>query len=250
MGKKECFGTIKEVVLQTGFTMTQTKPECRNCEDFRDCLRYSKQPIEEREGRSPQEEEKERDELKKQEMITQIIDLSQVLSNEMGSCLLEFLNRTYGSFLGTVLFKNVFLFYELPQDTLSHTITITVSPSTLDLVQVGEVKLGHSSDPTGGSSRKGTREGVPVRIVLLQRSLSNNRKANMGVIAYEVAHLFSSDSLGISQLLEVLPESEIDPFKKKDDEGRTSWLMEKWGFLEELKAFKKEIALLKVKKRD
>ena len=250
MGKKECFGTVKEVVLQTGFTMTQTRPECRNCEDFRDCLRYSKQTIEERDGRSAVEAERERDELKKQELITQIIDLSQVLSNEIGSCLLEFLNRTYTSPLGTVLFKSVLLFYELPRDTMSHTITITISPSTLDLIQVGEVKLGHPSDLKGDSSRKGTRESIPVRIVLLQRSFSNNRKANMGLIAYEVAHLFASDSLGISQLLEVLPESEGNSFKKMNDEERTGWLMEKWGFLEELKAFKKEIALLKGKKGD
>lgn len=230
--------------------MTQTRPECRNCEDFRDCLRYGKLSIEERDGRSPIEAEQERDELKKQDMITQIIDLSQILSNEIGSCLLEFLNRTYSSPLGTVLFKSVLLFYELPQDTLSHTITITVSPSTLDLIQVGEVKLGHPADPTRNSSGKGTRESIPVRIVLLQRSFSNNRRANIGLVAYEVAHLFASDSLGLRQLLEVLPESEINPFKKMDDEGRTSWLMEKWGFPEELKAFKKEIALLKVKKRD
>lgn len=72
----------------------------------------------------------------------------------------------------------------------------------------------------------------------------------MGLIAYEVARLFSSDSQGISQILEVLPDSEINQFKKMDAEGRTIWIMAKWGFLEELKAFKKEIALLKVKKRD
>ena len=72
----------------------------------------------------------------------------------------------------------------------------------------------------------------------------------MGLIAYEVAHLFASDSLGLRQLLEMLPESEINPFKEMDDEVRTSWLMEKWGFLEDLKAFKKEISLLKAKKKD
>jgi hypothetical protein len=248
--RKECFGSIKEVVLPSGLTMIQTKPECRDCQQFRDCLRHSKQSVEEKYARLSIEEDKEKDELKKQEMITQIIDLSQVLSNEVGSCLLEFLNKTYSSPLGAGLFKTLLLFYELPQDTFSHTITVAVSPSTLDLMQVGEVKVRHPVDQTGASPGKGAREGIPVRIVLIQRSFSNNRKANMGLIAYEVARLFSSDSQGISQILEVLPDSEINQFKKMDAEGRTIWIMAKWGFLEELKAFKKEIALLKERKKD
>jgi hypothetical protein len=245
MQRKECFGSIKEVILQDGLTMTQTRPECRQCQDFRDCLRFGKQSIEEKYVKLAAVEEKERDELRKQNMITQIIDLSQVLSNEIGSCLLEFLNRIYSSPLGTVLFKNLLLFYELPQGTLSHTITITVSPSTLDLIQVGEVKVDHPADHTGTSQRKGPREGVSIRIVLIQRSFSKNRKANMGVLAHEVARIFSSESDGISQILEVLTDSEINPFKKMDVEKRTIWLMEKWGFLDELKVLRKENPSLK-----
>ncbi len=230
--------------------MIQTRPECRDCQEFRDCLRHSKQSVEENYARLAIDEDKEKKELKKQEMITQIIDLSQVLSNEIGSCLLEFLNRTYNLPLGEVLFKNLLLFYELPQDTLSHTLTITVAPQTLDLIRVGEVKVSHPIDQGGTSQRKGTREGIAVRIVLIQRSFSNNRKANIGLIAYEVARLLSSDSLGIGQILEMLPGSEADQFKKMDVEGRTVWTLMKWGFLEELKALKKETDLLKPKKRD
>jgi len=250
LARKECFGSIKEVVLQNGLTMIQTKPECRDCQEFRDCIRHSKQSVEETYARLAVDEDKEKEELKKQEMITQIIDLSQVLSNELGSCLLEFLNRTYSSPLGAVLFENLLLFYELPQDTLSHTVTITVSPHTLSMVRVGEVKVSHFGGQGGTSQRKGPPEGIAVRIVLIQRSFSNNRKANMGLIAYEVARLLSSDSLGIGQILEVLPVSEADQFKKMDVEGRTIWIMGKWGFLEELKALKKETDLFKMKKKD
>jgi len=248
--RKECFGSIKEVVLPSGLTMIQTKPECRDCQQFRDCLRHSKQSVEEKYAQLSIEEDKEKDELRKQEMITQIIDLSQVLSNEVGSCLLEFLNKTYSSPLGACLFKTLLLFYELPQDAFSHTITVRVSASTLDWMRVGEVKVRHPVDQTGASGGKGSREDIPVRIVLIQKSFSNNRKANMGLIAYEVARLFSSDSQVISQILEMLPNSEANQFKKMDVEGRTIWIMGKWGFLEELKAFKKETALLKERKKN
>ena len=118
--RKKCFGSIKKVILKDGLTQIQTMPECRDCQEFRDCLLYVKQPLEEK--------KEERDELRKQNMIAQIIDLSQIISNEIGSCLLEFLNKIYNSILGTVLFKNFLLFYEIPKDTFSLTLTIPISP--------------------------------------------------------------------------------------------------------------------------
>jgi hypothetical protein len=233
--RKECFGSIKELILRDGLAQIQTKPECRECQEFRDCLHYSKQPTEERE---------DRDELRKQEMIAKIIDLSHILSNEIGSCLLEFLNRIYNSTLGTILFKNLLLFYEIQKDISSSTLTIPIFPSTLDLIQGKEAKVEHSLSQTGMHQRESSQEGFSIHIVLIQRPFSNNRKANTGLITHEIARLFSTNSQVIKQILQTLTNSEIDQFKKMDIEDRISWLMGKWGFLDEFEAFKKERALL------
>ena len=74
MDKKDCFGSIREILLKDGQTITQSKPECRNCDEIRDCLRISKKL---------EEEERERDELRKQNIIAQTIDHSHVTSNEL-----------------------------------------------------------------------------------------------------------------------------------------------------------------------
>lgn len=235
MDKKDCFGSIKEVSVNQSHTMTLSKPECRNCEEIRDCLRYSKQL---------EEEEKERDELRKQNVIAQMIDHSHVVSNELGSCLLEFLSRIYSSPLGSVLLKNLFLFYETPKGALSSTLTIPISQPIMDLIQRGIDEAGESSGPPS-SQRGGLKKGFALRIFLLQKSFPNLPKANMGLIAYEVARAFASDDLGIKQILQVLSDSETDLFKRMDTEARMKWLIEKWGFLDEFEALKKERAVEK-----
>ena len=225
MGNKDCFGSIKEITLNVSQTITHTRPECRNCEEIRDCLRTSKKVEEER---------KERDELRKQNLIAQIIDLSHITSNEIGSCLLEFLSRIYNSPLGMILFKNLLLFYEFPRNSLSYHLTIPISRTTMGLIQ-GE----------GGEVERTGLEEFTLRIVLFQRSFPNQPKANMGIIAYEVARMFSSDPLVVNRIFQMLSDAEMNQFKKIDIEARTRWLIEKFGFLDEFEALKKEIPNLK-----
>lgn len=223
MDWRDCFGSLKEISLDQSHTTTQARPECRTCEEIRDCLRYSKQLA---------EEEKEKDELNKQNMIAQIIDHSRIISNEIGSCLLEFLSRLYSSPLGVILFKNLFLFYEIPPNSISSNLTIPVSRQMLDLLQ-GEK----------------TEQGVALRIVLFQRSFPKNPKANMGMIASEVARAFASYDVAIKQIFQTLSDAERNLFKKMDTERRTHWLIEKWGFLEEYEALEKEMATAKLKEQ-
>ena len=241
MEKKDCFGSIQEVTLDTGVTQTSAKPECRTCDEFRDCLRYSKQVA---------EEKRERDELRKQTMIAQIIDISVVLSNELGTCLLEFLNRIYNSTLGAILFRNLLVFYEIPKNFLSMPMTIPISPETLDLIQRGASLSNPSTPSTGIRQPEFSRETFFIRIILIQRSFQNNRKANIGLIAHEVARVFSTDDYGIRQIRETLNDSEKELFRKMDDRQRVPWLLAKWGFLEELEALKREISSHEAKKLD
>jgi len=241
MEGKECFGSIKEVILKDGLRKTQTKPACRDCQEFRDCLLYSRQPLEERE---------EGDELRKQDIIAQLIDSSRFFSNEIALCLLEFLNRIYSSALGTILFRNLLLFYEIPRDTFPLTLSIPISPSTLVLLQGGGPEAEYPTDQTRTYHRKIPKEGFSLHIILIQRSFPNNRKANMGLLAHEVARLFSSESRGISQILQTLTDSEMNLFKKMEAEQQISWLMERWGFQDELEAFKKEMGLLEGKRKN
>ena len=224
MDRKECFGSLKEINLNNSQTTTQAKLDCRNCEEIRDCLRYSKQLA---------EEEKERDELRRQNMISQIIDLSHITSNEIGSCLLEFLSRIFYSPQGTVLFKNLLLFYEVPRNSSSFNLSIPISKTMMDLIRGGEVE------------RTGLEDEFTLRVVLFQRSFPNHPKANMGMIAYEVARAFASDDLGIKQILETLSDVEMNLFKKMDIDLRTNWLIEKWGFGDEFEALRKEMATVK-----
>ena len=223
MEKKACFGSIRQIALNDAQTVTQSRPECRTCEEIRDCLRTSKQIEDER---------KEKDELRKQNLISKIIDLSHIFSNEIGSCLLEFLSKIYSSPLGMILFRNLLLFYEVPRNSSSFHLTVPVSRTTMDLIEKeGEVE------------RTVLEEGNTIRIVLFQKSFPNQRKANMGMIAYEVARAFVSDERGIKQILQILSNSEINPFKRMEAEARAKWLIEKWGFGEEFEAFKKETAV-------
>ncbi len=219
MDHKECFGSIKEIQLNMSQTITHTRPECRSCEEIRDCLRVSKQIEEER---------KEREELRKQELIAQIIDLSHITSNEIGSCLLEFLSRIYNSPLGMILFKNLLLFYEVPQNLLSYHLTIPISRTTLKLIQ-GE----------GVEDVKKNIEEFTLRVVLFHKSFPDQPKANMGMIAYEVARMFSSDPQVVDQIFQMLSDSETNQFKQLDLEARTRWIIERWGLLDEFEALNK-----------
>jgi len=236
MDRKDCFGSIKEVTVNISQTMTQSRPECRNCEEIRDCLRYSKQLL---------EEKKEKDELRKQNMIAYIIDHSHVVSNEIGSCILEFLSRIYSSLLGMILFKNLLLFYEAPPNSSSFNLTIPISRTVINLIREEENEMRDSASPPVSPQRGGLDEGFTLRIVLFQRSFPDHPKANMGMIAYEVARSFASDDLGVKQILQTLSDGEMNSFKKMGIDLRTNWLIEKWGFGEEFGALKKEMAVEK-----
>jgi hypothetical protein len=133
--------------------------------------------------------------------------------------------------MGTVLFKNLLLFCEVPQGSSSFNLSIPISRTMMDLIR-GE----------GGEAARTGPEEFTLRIVLFQKSFSNQPKANMGMIAYEVARAFASDDLGVKQILQTLPNVEMNLFKKMDIDRRTNWLIAKWGFLEEFEALEKEIA--------
>ncbi len=234
MDRKECFGSLKEVTLQDGRTMTQSRPECRNCDQIRDCLRYPKQIA---------EEKREKEELRKQNFITQIIDHSYVFSNDLGSCILKFLSKIYSSPLGAVLFKNLFLFFEIPRSSLSSNLPITVTRAMIDLLR-GEKGRSESPHPLA-PTRRGIEDDFTLRIVLFHRSFPNSPEANIGMIAYEAARALASDDLAVKQILQILSDSEADQLRKMDAEGRAKWLIGKWGFWEEIEALKKEMAAKK-----
>lgn len=237
MERRECFGSIEEMTGSDGLTTVKTRRECRDCGDFRGCLHQNKQRA---------EEEKERDELRKQDLIAQIIDISHLISNEIGSCLLEFLNRIYNSPIGMVLFKNLPLFYEIPRNATTFSFTIPISPSMVELMEGNAVRREQAQNPSG-ISRQGKGKGKEefyLRIILIQGHFPNNQKANIGLIAREVACLFSSDPTGIHQILQTLHASEIGGFGKMDAEQQIGWLMKRWGFQEELEALKSEMIKL------
>jgi hypothetical protein len=216
-GRKECFGLIQEVVAEGDMTMIQATFGCRDCGDFRECLQQAK----------------EKNELKKQNMIAKIIDLSEVHSNEIGACLLECLNRIYNTPLGMALFNSLLLFHEIPQDGPSHILTIPISQSVLDLI--------------GEDERIIHRKGFTLRIILIQRFFPGQRKANMGLIAHEVARAFSSDDQGADQILDALSEGEAAKFKKMDLRFRIGYLIKHWGFQGEYEAFVRETEIFKAK---
>ncbi|MGQ9638280.1 MAG: hypothetical protein ACUVQ9_09590 [Thermodesulfobacteriota bacterium] len=230
MGEKDCFGSIKEMILPNGLSRIQTQPECRDCPDFRDCLRESRKPSEERKKEDPEE-------VRRQELIAQMIDLSQVISNEIGSCLLELLGRIYRSKLGEIFLRNLLLFFEIPKESPSLSLAISMSPNLLRLLRQEE-------------SEEEKRIGFHLYLILIQRSFPNNRKANMGLIAYEIARLFSSDSRVVSQVLQTLTETEGNQFKRMSPESRIVWLLGRMGFLEEWEALKREKDLLEKGKRN
>ncbi len=233
MDHKECFGSLKEVSLSGGRTMTQSRPECRNCAEIRDCLRYTKQLA---------DEKKEKEELRKQNLITQIIDHSYVFSNDLGSCILKFLSRIYSSPVGAVLFKNLFLFFEIPRSSLSSNLPVTISRAMIDLLR-GE-KDGQEH-PRAVPPRRGPEDDFILRVILLHRSFPNSPEANIGMIAYEAARALASDDVAIKQILQVLPDPEANQLRKMDGETRIKWLIEKWGFWDEIEVLKKEMAAKK-----
>jgi len=228
MTRKPCFGTIKEVTLGNGMAMTQTKAECQDCPDFRECLFNVKI----------------KDDEAKQDLITKIIDHSEVLSNEVGTCLLEFLNRMYSSPVGTAIFNDLLLFYEVPPHTSSIAVRVPIPQSLIASVSHASPKAieaevvtlsGHGGDPNAW---------VNLQLILLQRSFPNNRKATIGLIAHEVATLFASSDSGLQQILKVISEQEARQFRKMDVRLRTNWLVEKWGFQSEHGEFRKEVGQL------
>ncbi len=234
MGHKDCFGSITEVTLNDGQTVTQTRPECRTCQEIRDCLRHTKQIA---------DENKEKEELKKQSWITEIIDHSFVISNDLGSCLLKFLNRIYSSSLGAILFRDLFLFFDIPQNSLSSNLSISISRTMMGLLRAEKEESNPSPNFQPTHPRRGLEEGFTLRIILFQKSFPNSPEANMGMIAYEAARALASDNLGIKQILQVLSDADANLFKRMDLDGRIKWLIGKWGFLEEYEALKKIVAL-------
>jgi hypothetical protein len=211
MERKECFGSIQEVVTGDDMTMIQATFGCRECLDFRECLQFAK----------------DQEELRKQNMIAKSIDLSEIHSNEIGACLLEILSRIYSSPLGSALFNTLLLFYEVPRDASSFILNIPFSASTLKVINRGEE--GFSKD------------GFTLRVVLIQRQFPGLRKVNMGFIAHEVARALASDQSGVKQIVDVLSDEEATKFRKMDPRLRTSWLVKKWGFQDEVDAFQKEV---------
>ena len=236
MDHKNCFGSLLQTTLNDGQTTTQSRPECRNCQEIRDCLRYTKQIA---------DENKEKEELRKQNWITEIIDHSFVVSNELGSCLLKFLNRIYSSSLGAILFKNLFLFFDVPQNSLSSNLSISISRTMMGLLRGEKNESNPPSNPQAFHQGRGLEEGFTLRIVLFHKSFPNSPEANMGMIACEAARALASDDLGIKQVLQVLSDSDANLFKRMDLETRIKWLIGKWGFLEEFEALKKIVALSK-----
>jgi hypothetical protein len=234
MDHKSCFGSITEVTLTNGQTVTQTRPECRNCQEIRDCLRHTKQLA---------DEKKEKEELKKQSWITEIIDHSFVVSNELGSCLLKFLNRIYSSSIGAILFRDLFLFFDIPQNSLSSNLSISITRTMIGLLRAEKEEANPPPNPQNPHPQRGFEEGFTLRIVLFQKSFPNSPEANMGMIAYEAARALASDDLGIKQILQVLSDSDANLFKRMDLDGRIKWLIGKWGFLEEFETMKKIAAL-------
>jgi len=211
MERKECFGSIQEVVTGDDMTMIQATFGCRECLDFRECLQFAK----------------DQEELRKQNMIAKSIDLSEIHSNEIGACLLEILSRIYSSPLGSALFNTLLLFYEVPRDASSFILNIPFSASTLKVINGGEE--GFSKD------------GFTLRVVLIQRQFPGLRKVNMGFIAHEIARALASDQSGVKQIVDVLSDEEATKFRKMDPRLRTSWLVKKWGFQDEVDAFQKEV---------
>lgn len=230
MERRDCFGSIREIVFENGLTRTEAKLECRDCEQFRDCLRESKRLA---------EENREKEELRKQNVIAKIIDLSTVFSNDLGSCLLEFLNRIYNSPLGTILFRNLLVFYEISESEILSPLTIPINQEILDLLQPREEEPSGGTDrPTPGPSK----HGGYIRLILIKRSIQNNRKANIGLIAHQVVRMFLMDETGIQQIRLTLSNPEKELFQKMDERQRIPWLLKRWGFLEELEAMRQALS--------
>jgi hypothetical protein len=229
--KKECFGTIGVVTGADGQTTIQSKRECRQCLDVRDCIQTSKKAL---------EEKKDKEELRKQEIITRIIDLSELHTNEIGSVLLEFLSRIYSSPLGKLLLDNLPLFYEIPSGQRSTSLAIPISRTLFDLAQ----PVGPDGEKAASAVTKvrDARGELILRVILIERPFRGDRKANMGLIAWEVVRTFSSKRADLEAMAGVLSDGEIKGLMRMDPGARAEWLMAKFGFLDELKALRRESA--------
>ena len=143
--------------------------------------------------------------------------------------------------MGTILFKNLLLFFEIPRSGLSSNLPITISRAMIDLLR-GEKDGPESPHPP---SRRGPENDFALRIILFHKSFPNSPEANIGMIAYEAARALASDDLAVKQILQVLSDSEANQLRKMDAEARASWLIGKWGFWDEIEALKKELAAKK-----
>jgi len=232
MEHRTCFGSIQEITRPDGLITTSARPECRTCQEMLECLRHA---------RKRAEAKHEKDEIEKQERIARILDLSQIVSNEVGSCLLQFLNRIYHSSLGSVLFKNLLLFFELTDKSPSFSLTVPLSRSIFRPVSDDEDPEETGSHLAGGRSDPPTPRGLTLRIIFIQTSFPGNYQATMGLIAREVVRTLSSDRDGLEQISKVLPGAEARRLETMFSEARVNWLMEKWGFEEEAKALEKAL---------
>lgn len=232
MEHRTCFGSIQEITRPDGLVTTATRPECRSCAEMLECLRHAKKRA---------ETNHEKDEIERQERIARILDLSQIVSNEVGSCLLHFLNRIYHSSLGSVLLKNLLLFFELPDKSPSFSLTLPLSLSILRPVSDDEPEEETRSNLAGARSDLPPPRGVTLRIILIQSSFPGNHQATMGLIAREVVRALSSDRDGLKQISKVLPDAEARRLGTMLSEARVRWLMQKWGFEEEAKALEKAL---------
>ena len=64
----------------------------------------------------------------------------------------------------------------------------------------------------------------------------------MGLIAWEVVRTFSSERADLEAMASILSAGEIKGLLRMEPGSRAEWLMAKFGFLEELKALRREIA--------
>lgn len=232
MEHRTCFGSIQEITRPDGLITTAARHECRSCEEMLECLRHARRRA---------ETKREKDEIEKQERIARILDLSQIVSNEVGSCLLRFLNRIYHSSFGSVLLKNLLLFFELTDRSPSFSLTVPLPPSIFRLVSDDNDREETGSLLAGARSDLPTPSGLTLRIILIQTSFPGNHHATMGLLAREVVRALSSDRDGLEQILKVLPGAEARRLETMLSEARVKWLMQKWGFEEEAKALEKAL---------
>lgn len=232
MDSMPCFGSLQERTRTDGLTTIETGPDCRSCPQMLECLREAKKRA---------EAKCEKEEVKKQERIARILDLSQVVSNEVGSSLLQFLNRIYHSSLGSILFQNLLLFFEVTEKGPSFSLTLPISSSILELISEDEAQEKKRSDSEGHPGRLPRPKEVTLRMIFIKAHFSGNSQATMGLIAREVIRTLTSERDGLAKISRLLPEEEARRLRTMLPEPQVKWLMERWGFGEEEKAFERAL---------